>query len=262
MPRACDNEGSSNRQRLDGRHREAAQGILAAAKDGQVEAYVMLGQILLEGQGIQRDPELALTWFRIAARQGQPMALNMLGRCLEHGWGCAVDLVAAAEHFRQAAALGLDWAMYNYANLLATGRGVARNPHAAFALYLQAAQAGHAKSMNLVGRCLEEGLGVEADPQAALQWYRRSAEAGDFRGQYSLAAVLAAQGEEDQALHWLRLALAGGNLNFLRATRAGLLQAPQPAIRAMASAYHQRAAELGDASDRAAHLALQARAAG
>jgi TPR repeat protein len=66
----------------------------------------MLGQILLQGLGIERDPALALTRFRLAARQGSPMAFNMLGRCHEHGWGCAVDLPAAAGYYRQAAERG------------------------------------------------------------------------------------------------------------------------------------------------------------
>jgi len=236
-------------QMLAGDARQQAQAILAAAKDGQLDAQVMLGQILLEGQGIQRDPVLALTWFRLGAAQGHAMAHNMLGRCLEHGWGTAQAWPLAARHYRHAAESGLDWAIYNYANLLGTGRGVALDHTQAFALYQRAAELGHAKSMNLVGRYLEDGLLGPADPQAALAWYQRSAEAGDFRGQFSYAALLAAQQQIDEALRWLRRALAHGNLNFLRASRASLLQATHPALRELALAYHARAGELGDESD-------------
>lgn len=245
-------------QMLSGTASERARAILAAAGTGHPEAQVMLGQILLQGQGIERDAPLALTWFRIAAAQHSAMAHNMLGRCHEHGWGVAADLTSAAGHYQQAAEQGLDWGLYNLANLLATGRGVPQDRGHAFKLYLQAAQAGHAKSMNLTGRCYEDGLGVAADARQALDWYQRSADAGDFRGQYSLAAVLAAQGQVVPAEHWLRLALAGGNLNFLRATRAALLQAPHPSIRALASDYHRRAAELGNADDHACYAALSA----
>src|SRR5690606_23538775 len=204
------------------------------------------------------DQALALTWFGIAAQQGDAMALNMLGRCHEHGWGVAKDESQAVVYYQLAADLGLDWGQYNLANLLATGRGTQRDDRRALALYRQAAEQGHAKSMNLVGRCYEEGLGVAADPLTALQWYRRSAEGGDFRGQYSLATVLLALGEEQQACAWLARALQGSNLNFLRATRGALLQASQPEIRALALAFHRRAVELGDASDAAAYALITA----
>ncbi|MEA1607454.1 tetratricopeptide repeat protein [Pseudomonas spirodelae] len=243
-------------QMLSGTPSQRARAILAAASTGHPDAQVMLGQILLQGQGIERDAQLALVWFRIAAAQQNAMAYNMLGRCHEHGWAVPADPTLAAEHYQHAADQALDWGLYNLANLLATGRGVKQDLERAFSLYLQAAQAGHAKSMNLSGRCYEDGLGVEADARKALYWYQCAAAAGDFRGQYSLAAVLAAQGQIADAEQWLRQALTGGNLNFLRSTRAALLQTAQPSIRALAIDYHRRAAELGSPDDQACYAAL------
>jgi TPR repeat protein len=174
------------------------------------------------------------------------MARNMLGRCHEHGWGCTADATVAAGHYRQAADAGLDWAMYNYANLLATGRGVSEDQVQALSLYRGAAEQGHAKSMNLLGRYLEEGRVCPADMVAARDWYRRSAVGGDFRGQFSYAAVLADEGNIDEALQWLRQALAGGNLNFLRVASQTLLDAQSPRIREFAALYHQRLLQLSD----------------
>ncbi|MBM7059781.1 sel1 repeat family protein [Pseudomonas sp. UL073] len=244
------------RQRLADDPRQAARVIVSAAGEGLPEAQLLLGQILLDGRGIERDPSLARRWFGIAAASGDAMACNMLGRCLEHGWGGAVDSPAAAQQYRRAAAAGLDWAMYNLAGLLARGHGVEEDQQAAFAWYLRAAELGHAKAMNLVGRYYEEGLAVERDARVAVDWYRRSAEAGDFRGQFSYASVLAQQGQVAEAVTWLEQALAGGNLNFLRVCRSGLLAAPQAEIRALAPAYYARAAELGDDTDRLAQSEL------
>ncbi len=249
-------DGDELRERLASDPRQAARTILAAARQGVLEAQTLLGQILLDGNGIERDPPLARIWFSLAAERGDVMARNMLGRCLEQGWGGAVELENAAANYRMAAAAGLDWGMYNYAGLLATGRGVARDQQQAFALYLKAAGMGHAKSMNLVGRYFEEGIAVDSDAETAFDWYRRSAEAGDFRGQFSHAAALAVQGRIDESIHWLERALAGGNLNFLRVSRTSLINAPEPRIRALALPYHQRAAELGDESDRQALAAF------
>ncbi|MHC8365213.1 tetratricopeptide repeat protein [Pseudomonas sp. ZT5P21] len=224
----------------------AAQAILIAAREGVLDAQALLGQILLDGQGIARDQPLALRWFEIAAQRGHLMAHNMLGRCHEHGWGCEADASVAAVHYRVAAEAGLDWAMYNYANLLATGRGVIEDQLQALNLYRRAAELGHAKSMNLLGRYLEDGRVCLADPQAARDWYRRSAVGGDFRGQFSYAAVLADEGKIDEALGWLHKALDGGNLNFLRVASKALLSAAHPQVRELAALYHKRVVQMSD----------------
>ncbi len=224
----------------------AAQAILIAAREGVLDAQALLGQILLDGQGIEQDQPLAVRWFGIAAQRGHLMARNMLGRCHEHGWGCVADASVAAQHYRVGAEAGLDWAMYNYANLLATGRGVIDDQLQALELYRRAAELGHAKSMNLLGRYLEEGRVCPADPVGAVDWYRRSATGGDFRGQFSYAAVLADEGKINEALEWLRKALAGGNLNFLRVASQTLLSAVNPHIREMAALYHQRVVQMSD----------------
>ncbi|HBC01205.1 MAG TPA: hypothetical protein DC032_11625 [Pseudomonas sp.] len=222
----------------------AARLVLAAAATGEIEAQALLGQILLEGRGIQADPELALTWFGIAAGRGHAMACNMAGRCHELGWGCPANPARAAERYRRAADMGLDWGMYNLANLLATGRGVSQDEAVAYRLYRQAAELGHAKSMNLTGRCLEEGRGVSRDVSAAHSWYRRSAEAGDFRGQFSHAAVLLTQQQWDAARHWLDRALEVGHLKFVETALASLQAAALPQIVDIVEAYARRRDEL------------------
>ncbi|TPG79375.1 tetratricopeptide repeat protein [Pseudomonas mandelii] len=237
-------DGDRLKAMLDESPARAAQAILIAAREGVLDAQALLGQILLDGQGIEQDRPLALRWFEIAAQGGHLMARNMLGRCREHGWGCPADASVAAAHYRVAAESGLDWAMYNYANLLATGRGVTEDQLQALNLYRCAAELGHAKSMNLLGRYLEDGRVCPADPQAARDWYRRSAVGGDFRGQFSYAAVLADEGDIDQALDWLHKALDGGNLNFLRVASKALASATDPKIRALAVDYAHRSAEL------------------
>lgn len=213
--------------------------VMRAAGLGDLDAQTTLGQLLLDGNGIARDPKLALTWFRIAARQGHAMACNMTGRCLENGWGCEIDLSEAARHYRQAADLGLDWGLYNYGQLLTRGRGVAQDLNAACALFQQAAAMGHAKSMNLLGRFHHEGVVVERDQEQAQRWYLLAAQGGDFRGQYNHAAVLAEQGNEDEACLWLERALATATPGFLQAAGPVLLASASAAVREMGLRYQR-----------------------
>jgi len=224
---------------------KAAQAILAAAGEGMVEAQLLLGQILLDGRGIEQDADVARRWFGIAAQGGSAMAHNMLGRCLEHGWGGDVNPSQAAIHYARAADAGLDWGLYNLGNLLATGRGLPANQAQALTCYEKAAQMGHAKSMNLYGRYLEHGIATAPSPVRAVRWYRRSAEAGDFRGMFSLAMVLTERGEIAEAGTWLEKAKVEGNLNFLRSALV-TLQGGGPVLMAFAGSYAEELARRED----------------
>jgi len=219
---------------------QAAQAILAAAGQGVVQAQLLLGQILLDGRGIEQDASVARRWFAIAAKGGSAMAQNMLGRCLEHGWGGEVDLTGAAVEYAKAADAELDWGMYNLGNLLATGRGMPPDQAQALACYTRAAHAGHARSMNMLGRYLEAGIACEADAQKARRWYRRSANAGDFRGQFSHATVLIEQGEMSEALTWLRQAAENGSVSFLQSSIQTLSSQNDPRLAPVIALYRER----------------------
>jgi uncharacterized protein len=219
------------RAKLASDPREAARWLRAGARHGFPEAQLMLGQMLLDGAGLDRDQPAALRWFRHAAATGLPDAMNMVGRCHELGWGTPPDPALAASWYRRAAERGLDWGQYNLANLLLRGRGVPRDRRAAFEWYRRAAAAGHAKSMNLVGRFLEEGWDVTPDPVAAAEWYRRSAEAGDFRGQFNFAVGLVSRGNLGEAHTWFHAAIANGSRDFVLAAGEYLSGQAEPRLR-------------------------------
>ncbi len=187
-----------------GEPQAAAQWMQHSAALGNADAQTVIGQWLLSAHGLERNPAQALASFLKAALQGHPMGMNMAGRCFENGWGTAADNFVAANWYRQAANTGLDAGMYNYANLLAAGKGVAQNHAAALRWYRKAADLGHAKSMTKIGHYYEDGLVVEKDVDAALFAFGEGARGGDFRGQFNFASMLAACGQMDEALMWLR----------------------------------------------------------
>jgi TPR repeat protein len=235
MSRLCRMDTPSLRRLLSNGPAQVAPWLETAAIYGSVRAQVALGQILLDGDGVPKDPERALGWFVRAAQAGSPEGMNMAGRCLENGWGGAVDLVAAAQWYRQAAARGYDWGEYNYANMLFDGRGVARDLEGAFEGYRRAAAQGHARAMNLLARCLEEGWGVRRDSAQARAWYRRAAEGGYFRARFNYASLLAADGEVAAALPLFRSALQAATPESAEAMRGLLALHPDPLIAALAT---------------------------
>jgi hypothetical protein len=211
------------------RGENAADWIKAAAACGIAEAKLRLGRMLLEGDGVARDPEAAFACFNSAADDGDTDGHNMLGRCYENGWGAAKDYAKAVRHYRIASEAGLDWAHYNLGHMLLSGSGVARDPDAAFVCYAKAAEKGHVRAMNLMGRCYEEGWGVAPDRAKARDWYRRSAFGGYYRGAYNYADMIAAEGCVHSASYWFKCALAA---------------APQPTLGLMLRALSRRSEEI------------------
>ena len=209
----------------------SARWLQAAADLGHADAQTAWGQWLLHGVGVPRNHAEAFVWFTKAAEQGHATGMNMAGRCLANGWGTDVDLVAAVRWYRLAAHKDLDLGMYNYANQLASGQGVAQDHVAALGWYRLAADMGHAKSMTKMGRYYEDGLVVARDLDAAFLCYQDGAQGGDFRGQFNLAGMLAAQGHMAEALQWLRKVPLTATPGFKADAGRTLLESPYPEFR-------------------------------
>ncbi|WP_394789069.1 tetratricopeptide repeat protein [Rhodoferax sp.] len=207
---------------------QATPWVQAAARLGSAGAQAVLGQWLLDGRGLERNPMLALQNFLQAAAQDHPMGMNMAGRCLENGWGNPIDMVRAVAWYQKAAATGLDVGLYNLANQLAAGKSIAQDHAAALKLYQQAADQGHAKSMTKIGRYYEEGLVVEKDEEAAFFCYQEGARGGDFRGQFNYAGMLAARGRLAEALEWLEKVPLTATPAYLQLAGQRLLESSYP----------------------------------
>jgi uncharacterized protein len=214
--------------------RSVIPGLSLLAHDGDSQAQLLLGQLLINGVGASRDPVRALHWFMEAARALHPMAINMVGRCHEYGLGTPVNFEEAAKWYHRAATYDCDWAIYNYAHLLASGRGVPKDRAAAFTWFRLAASRGHARAMHFLGQYYEYGWETPVDPTTAFEWYRRSAEGGDFRGQCSHASVLAEQGDLAEAVYWLRLAIKTATPEYLAQLQQALSQSQHAELRALA----------------------------
>jgi uncharacterized protein len=212
----------------------AVSRLRSLAMQGDAQAQLALGQLLINGIGTRLDVREALHWFLQAAESGVPMAMNMVGRCYEYGFGAQMDCVQAAHWYLRAARLDCDWAIYNYAQLLSHGRGIEQDRVAAFRWFQLAASLGHARAMNFLGLYHENGWETPVDRHAAFAWYQRSAEGGDYRGQCSYASALAEQGRIDEALHWLQEAAMTATPRFLAELAVVLKQSAHEALRAFA----------------------------
>lgn len=112
------------------------------AEDGEADAQFQFGLRYDKGEGIARDPEEALRWYRSAGEQGH--ALGALNAALLYDSGTAVDrdAVAAASWYRKAADAGNGRAAYNLGLLYENGDGVVQDKSQASAWYAKAQRAG------------------------------------------------------------------------------------------------------------------------
>ena len=217
--------------RLSGTAEERAAFVRDCAEAGEAEAQALFGQMLLDGNGVARDPQAALGWFVKAAAQHHAMGVNMVGRCYDLGWGTTPDKTRAAACYKVAAERGLDWGMYNYATLLALGEGVALDRAGALGWFRKAAAMGNAKAINFVGSFYEDGWVVERDLKAAAHCYARAAHGGDFRGCFNHARMLGAAGKIEEAIGWLKRAGATATPAFVEKAATWLAASDVSAFR-------------------------------
>lgn len=78
-----------------------------AAGNGYVPAQYQLGMCLREGIGIPRNEQRAITWLRLAAEAGEPRAEYELGMMYVHGNGAPRDVVNGYAWLSLASAHGI-----------------------------------------------------------------------------------------------------------------------------------------------------------
>ena len=70
----------------------AAQLFRKAAAQGHVGAQVHLGSMYAQGENVEQNLELAVSWYREAAKQGDPIGQRCLGAMYYNGKGVEQNL--------------------------------------------------------------------------------------------------------------------------------------------------------------------------
>lgn len=125
---------------------KAYQQFHRSAAEGNPDAQVNLGNLYLQGLGVERSDLKAYDWYVKAARQGHAQALGKLGIMHYQGLGVAEDHAAAADWFRKAAEKGNADAAMILAELHARGDGVSKSKPEAYLWYSIAADLGKAEA--------------------------------------------------------------------------------------------------------------------
>jgi TPR repeat protein len=86
-----------------GRYVEALSIWRPLAEDGNAMAQSLIAMIYELGEGVPRQPKLAVTWYERAARAGHPPSQYQLGRLYRDGVGVDRNAAAAFTWFSLAA---------------------------------------------------------------------------------------------------------------------------------------------------------------
>ena len=114
-----------------------------AAKKGNPKAETQLGEMLLRGDGIEKDERRGVALLEKAARAGQSAAAFRIGMLLMNGEnGVAKDPARALAYFRAAAAGGEAEGFFNIGAAYASARGVKRDYPEALGWLILARQRG------------------------------------------------------------------------------------------------------------------------
>jgi len=115
---------------------------LASAGKGEVESQYDLGNMYIEGVGVDADLTKAAAWYEKAASQGYEKAQYKLGLIYYEEGSTKKNLPLAFKLFREAAEKGYPAAQFYLGKMYASGQGVKRDYEKALAWLRKAADGG------------------------------------------------------------------------------------------------------------------------
>ena len=170
---------------------QVVEHLTRAAHAGLPTAFYLLAVLTEKGVGVPRDAAAAAQFYRQAAERGNRNGQARWGLALMDGIGVEPDPDAGESWLRRAALAGDTEAAALVGDLYAKPGGALPPNYAEAALWFRrAAEAGHTGAMRALGQLYLTGAGVARDAQEGETWMRRSAEAGDRLAQGDFANML------------------------------------------------------------------------
>jgi hypothetical protein len=187
--------------------------LAAAAKAGDVDAALKLGNGYATGRGVRQRDGKAVVYYEMAAAKGNVAAMRALAEHYFKGFGVQKDGARRLVWLEKAGEAGDASAWTAAGDLLHYG---VKEPETvqdfarASVLYQKAVAKGHGPAMHALGVMHELGRGVPKDTAKAVAWYRRAADAGESFSMTTLAGVLKDEKKFTEAAGWYGKAADAG----------------------------------------------------
>jgi len=146
------------------KRREYSKAMKEFKAAGDKVSCYNIGIMYYKGEGIPRNPKLAIPWFRKSAEKGHPSAQLILGTIYDKGADVPQDRREAVKWYRKAGEQGNVVAQYNLALMYTNGDGVEKDRKEAVFWLKKAADQGHKNAIKLL-RVMGEN--VPSDPKSS-----------------------------------------------------------------------------------------------
>ncbi|MEZ0169733.1 tetratricopeptide repeat protein [Microvirga sp. TS319] len=189
--------------------RIAAARLQNAAERGDVKAALTLGDVLLNGKGVDPAPLDARRWYEKAAEGGSTVAFVRLGDLYLRRPDDR-DVSRAIEWYRRAADANISTAMIRLGRMFDEGQGVPQDYALAATWFSRAAAAGSGPAMVALS-ALYSRAGGPGHFNLARDVLEKAVRAGDARASIALAKLYLARGEKPLADSVLKRAADNGD---------------------------------------------------
>ena len=194
-----------------------------SAEQNYAPAQCQLGVIHCNGElGLEKDPEAAVQWFRLAADQNDPGGRAWLARCCYLGVGVEQNKDEAARIWKELAQSSYHYPHGDPASQAELGRLLlcegynGYNPKEGVKWLRKSADQNHASAQTVLGILYYNGFGnvIKQNWNEARRLFREAAKQGNSESQYYLGEIFfdgnGVQMNRKEALRWYKRSSTAG----------------------------------------------------
>jgi TPR repeat protein len=177
------------------------------AINNDVDAQLILGLMYLDNdKDSDQDAKVALKWLTKSAEQGDVNAQLMIANLLHEGKGVTKNETEAFKWFTQAAEGENPDAQYNLGLMYLEGDGVTRDVEEAYKWLKKSARQGHSDAQLTIGNLLYEGKIFDKDIKTATKLFRLAAKQNNIHAQMIMGEMYIREQNDKKALKWIKMA--------------------------------------------------------
>lgn len=157
-----------------------------AADNGSNNAMYNIGLFYKNGEGVNRNIDLALDWFKRAGYLGN---IDAIYNMIDYYENVNEDKMKALEWYHIGACFDDDKLMFHIGNFYYNGSNlmIPKNINQALKWYNKSADKGNTNAMLHVGILHAKGINNEVNMKEAIKWFQKSADGGNSNAHAALA---------------------------------------------------------------------------
>lgn len=153
--------------------------LMPLAEKGHKRAQTGVGLMYLHGDGLDKDEEKAIEWFKKASCQNHDWAHYHLGTSYYYGEGVPIDFEQSFKYFQMASLNNNASAFLSLGHLYSSGNGIKKNHSLAKENYKKALKLGEIDAAFFLGVINYGGGQLPKDSVIALMWFKIADVSGD-----------------------------------------------------------------------------------